>query len=120
MSDPANPGGGLHIVGRLVAAGRWISQRDELPRVEDVPDSSRSLRDISSWLIAPNQLPLGTQPVRDSRRVWSTLISFEPIPNARRESGQGTHSFFRWLLSTEKLPSPATESATKEAPFDEP
>ena len=120
MSGSTDTGGWRLIVERLVAAGRWISQPDELPEPKVYRGSVRSFRDLLTWLIAPDQLPLETQPVRNSRRVWSTLVSFEPIPNARPESGQGTHSFFHWLLLTEKLPSPAAESATKEASFDEP
>ena len=138
MSDPADHGGLRHVIERLVATGRWIAQRDdlpklepfprperriaqriELPNLEPLPLSGRSIGEAPNWLTAPDRLPQKPQPVRHTRPVLSALVSSEPLPKASPRSESDTGSLFRWILRTEKIPTAAADSPTKEASFDE-
>jgi hypothetical protein len=119
MSDSSDHGQWRHIVRRLVAAGRWIAKRDELPTLEPVPSSGRSIKDAPAWLTAPGSLPLKTRPDHEPRRTLGWLLSPEPLPNADPRDGSGTGSILRWLLKSEKLPRRPADPPPKEASYDE-
>ena len=122
---------------QLLAFGRWIAERDELPRDEEeapagptgsppftwltaadplpsCTEYSFRHRGFFRWLVSRDSLPSRVGSPRDQRGVRRWLASPDQLP--RLEEGQHRHQgFFAWLAAGQQLPSrpPTDDSAPR-------
>ena len=128
---------------RLLAFGKWIAEREQLPDVETgIPDRPAG-RSVIDWLTSADSLPdrrpsgpnsrtmlfwlgsqdpLPSQPQRSRRRsgFFSWLASRERLPADAAHNTPKPQSFLRWLLTSKSLERPSAHESPKEVPFDEP
>ena len=123
---------------RLLVFGRWIVERDELPR-DDEPLIQSSKSSPVVWLTSPDLLPnrtcpglsrLGFLPWLASRNrlpdhleaprpepgFLGWVTAREDLPTVSIEQTPAPRSLFRWLLTSEAHDRLETLHSTKEVP----
>lgn len=120
MDGGADTGGWRLFVQRLATAGRWITEREELPSLESRSSDDQSIRNTSKWLLAAENLPLKPVPVRNPRHIVKLLTEPENVPVFKGSHRSESRSLISWLLETEILPRPDDATRTKEGSTDGP
>jgi len=89
---------------KLLAFGRWIVERDELPRDEEVAPTRRTGPSPFGWLASPEPLPIHSDSPPRRRGLLRWLASPEPLPS-HSDSRPRRRGFVTWLVSRDPLPS---------------
>lgn len=123
-TQPRATAGRNRILRQLLAFGKWIVERGELPRGDDEPSTQRvgasplawltssdhlphvtgsglDRRAFGPWLASRDHLPESSEPPRPERGFLGWLTARENLPTASSERTPGSRSILRWLLTSE-------------------
>ena len=92
------------FVRRLLVFGRWIVEREELPRDEEETSIRRTGPSPIGWLASPDPLPSRTDSPPRRRGFLRWLASRDPLPS-RLDSPRRRLGFPPWVVSRDQLPS---------------
>ena len=135
--------GRLQIWRRLLVFGRWIVEREELPRnregtptrrtaqapfrwlasadsLPDRADSPRHRRSFLPWLASPEVLPSRAASPRSQLGFIAWLTSREPLPAEPSDHTPAPRTFLQWLLTSDPHERLESHQSTKEVPLHEP
>lgn len=104
------------FIQKLLAFGRWLAQRDQLPETGMPGTPTERRRSIVSWLTTSEPLPrVPPAPAKPHRRL-TQLLAPEPLPQPPRGERSPSVSFFRWLFGRDTSLPRTPDTANKEAP----
>ena len=101
---------------QLLVFGRWVTEREELPRDADEPSTQRHGASPLVWLTAPDHLPNRASLEVGRRGLIPWLVSRDQLPN-RSEPRGSERGFLGWVTSRENLPKLSSERAPESRSF---
>jgi hypothetical protein len=104
------------FIRRMKTIWKWVSDREELNRIQSEPSATRRTREVTRWLFGPERLPQNPQkPDAESLPLLPWFTAREKLSHRPADHQVKRPTLLRWVVSAEPFGAPGEPISPKRA-----